>query len=124
MTDTHAKPIIFQQEATPDLQSPWPVVVDVDQSIVHGRPDARYLSGFGPKGAMDITVWAKDAIAEPELALGLVPTFAGDDGKLFAVDLEVKSIEVYGAGEDAIAVLRRREATMRDAFERIDQLGE
>lgn len=116
MTDTHAKPIIFQQEATPELKSPWPVVVDVDQTVIHGRPDARYLSGFGPKGAMDITVWARDAIADPELAIGLVPTFTDAGANMFAVDLEVRSIEFYEAGPEAIAALRQHEATMRDVL--------
>lgn len=112
--------IQFWQEPNEQLQKPWPVIVLRDGSILYGRPDANFLSGFGPQGVPDITVFWKDALADPEKAVGLCPVFVGPGGKMFGVDLKVTRCVPYKADQTAISLLAEREMEMRAAWLRIE----
>lgn len=98
--------IIIQQEPMPSHQMPWPIVIDNERNVVHGRPDAKFLSGFGEQGTYTLTVTGPEFIANPELAIGLVPTFVDAGGNMFAVDLKVISAKEYAGDEDAMRDLR------------------
>jgi hypothetical protein len=105
--------IKFQQESGPDFQQPWQVIVRDDASILYGRPDALYLVGFGPKGVQDVTLFWRDALADPAKAVGLAPTFTGPGSEMFGVDLVVVSCEEWTADETTVAMLHERELEMR-----------
>lgn len=113
--------IIIQQEAMPSFQMPWPIVIDNDRNVVHGRPDARFLSGFGPQGTYEITVWGGDFIQNPELAIGLVPTFVDTGGNMFAVDLKVIEAKEYTGDEEAMRNLRTANRISQIALDAIEE---
>lgn len=117
MTDP-ALAIIFQQEMDPDMKQPWPVVIDGDHRVVHGRPDCVSLVGFQQGTVQDVVLTAAEALREPERAIGLVPVLSGTDGRFWAVGFRVVSCRFYEAGEAALTGLREHEAQMRNALQR------
>lgn len=104
--------IMFRQRMSATYMNPWPIIIDRDGSIISGRPDADHLVGFGPKGEMEVTVFWRDALADPNKAVGLVPTFTGS-GEMFSVDLPVVTCGIYVATDETVADLRKREEAMR-----------
>lgn len=107
----------FQQSNTEPMgKQPWSVVVAENGDIIHGRPDADYLIGFGPIDSYEITVLKTAFFEDPDSALGLAPRFQ-KSGDMFSVDLPVAKVDTYEATEDTITRLREREAVMREAFE-------
>src|SRR5690349_19302478 len=106
--------IKFQQEMGPDFKQPWSVIIGEGGEVIYGRPDATHLIGFGSKGSYEIPLTAALALAQPELAVGKVPTFLDHGGEFFTVDLVVKTAEPYEADDEAVATLRAREQDMRD----------
>jgi hypothetical protein len=105
--------IKIQQEMGPDFKQPWSVIIGEGGEVIYGRPDATHLIGFGQKGSYEIPLTAALALAQPELAVGKVPTFLGHDGVFFTVDLKVRSAEVWTSSEDNVEALRAREQEYR-----------
>lgn len=104
--------IKFKQEPADDGKALWEVIVGDDKQIIYGRPDAEWLIGFGPKGVQDVTVLTKDVLANPALAVGLVPTFTGR-GDMFSVDLVVTECEAWDRPAEHVEKLHARELEMR-----------
>lgn len=108
--------IIFHQSTASVRDArPWPVVVDDEGEIVHGRPDARRLIGFGPAGEQRVTILTRDALTRPEDVVGLVPTFSNLDG-MFSVEQVVESCRTYVVDDVAVERLRDAERAMRRAI--------
>lgn len=111
------KHIQFQQ--TPESimdKRPWAVIVSETGDIVHGRPDATHLVGFGPMGGYEVTVVTSKAIDDPALAIGLRPVFQ-NHAEMFAVDAPVSSAAPYEADTEHIEHLAKREAEMRKVLD-------
>lgn len=107
------KHLKFQQNTTDAHQPrPWPVIVNDLGDIVHGRPDAHHLVGFGPLGGYEVTVTRAAAFVDPASVVGLRPVFQCR-GEMFAVDQPVGSCEPYEADAAAIEQLVAGEAKMR-----------
>jgi hypothetical protein len=81
---------------------PWPVGVD-DNDIVTsglGKDDGAKLVGFGELGDNRITVFPDAVRRDPELAVGLVPTFS--DGSFFEWALRIKEVTVRQSTTDEL----------------------
>lgn len=93
---------ILIQQASGDVKVPvpWPILVDLDGTVITGRPDAHALIGF----QSDPTVQHLDVpfltILPDSLhhAIGKYPVFSNKDGKsgLFVITQPVASIDYYG----------------------------
>jgi hypothetical protein len=111
------KYLIFQQEQTPapEFKAPWPVVIDEQGKVIHGRPDADWVIAFGEKGSYSPELFTRDLFADPGAAVGLVPTFQAN-GDMFLVDLPVIECRPYEV-ED-VSRLVAQEQKFRDAIGR------
>lgn len=87
--------LTFQQEAAPDFTKPWPVTIDSDARVLHGRPDAINLIGFqADKDVQEVNLFAFDTPLEElaTLIIGMFPVFAAADGSgIFCITLAVTS---------------------------------
>jgi hypothetical protein len=116
--------ILRFQQADETMPHPWPVVIEVDgpgfPEIVSGRPDAARLVGLAPVWAPTFCSILGSQLADAEQfpeAVGLVPSFLGTRGGIFALpDLTLTSVDYYEATPEQVDRLRSREADYRRAL--------
>lgn len=77
--------IIMRTASRADLSMPWPVRIEADGAVTHGRPDARTLLGFQrvlEVQTIDLTLeQALEGLdRRPNPAIGMFPVYFGDLG--------------------------------------------
>jgi len=91
--------LILQQESLPDFSSLWPVTINADGEVIHGRDDAHALIGFqDDKNVQTVNLFTFQADSLEDLAercIGKYPVFSSKDGSgVFSVPLAVSSAKV------------------------------
>lgn len=113
-------------QADETLPQPWPVVIEIDGAafpeVISGRPDASRFVGLAPTWSPTFCTILGSELTDPgkfEEAVGLVPSFIGTRGGIWALpDLTLTSVDYYEATPEQVTRLREREADYRRALTR------
>lgn len=107
-----------------NLPQPWPVIIEIDGAgfpeVISGRPDASRFVGLAPTWAPTFCSILGSELADSEKfeeAVGLVPSFVGSRGGIWALpDMTLTRVDFYEATAEQVASLREREAVYRRAL--------
>jgi hypothetical protein len=102
--------LILRTAARADLSMPWPIRIEADGTVTHGRPDAHRLLGFQrdlmvQQIDLDFDAALEALDRDPNPAVGMFPVYVGDLGGpgvndrtgIFVTGDAVVSLEAVGS---------------------------